>query len=259
MLISSKKFSTIRKENTIKHAADIMSSEKTRRIFVTEPNKTLDGILTATDIVDFLGGGTRFNIIKEKHAGNLLSAMNEPVRKIMNEAVVTIQKKDSIEEAQRILIDKKVGYLPVLDKKKVVGVVSERDFVSLIAKELTDQKVKDYMRRDIILGTSGMRVKDVAKVMVRNGFRRIPIVREKKLIGVVTTRDLVSAFAYRSSPDFLEVRINKIMKKPIIISPEANLSNAAETMIANDIGGLPVVKNEKIVGIITERDILESI
>ncbi len=258
MLISSKKFSTIQKENTIKHAAEAMSKEKTRRVFVAGPNKELAGIVTATDLVDFLGGGTRFNIIKEKHRGNLLSAINEPVREIMNESVITIQKKDSIDDARRVLIDNRIGYLPVLDGDKIIGVVSERDFVSLISKGLTEQKVGEYMSRDLILGTTGMKIEDISKVMVRNGFRRLPIVSEDKLVGIVTTRDIVSAFADRFSPDFLEIRIDRIMKKPVTTSPETTLSDAAKIMVDNGIGGLPVISDNKVVGIITERDILES-
>lgn len=259
MLVCSKTFPTIQKENTIKHAADSMSENESRRLFVTEPDDTLLGLVSATDIVDFLGGGDKFNLIEKKYGERILPAINEHVRKIMEEDVVTLSHKAVIDDALEKMHEEDVGYLPLLKENKVQGVISERNFVKLVSKQLSDSEVSDFMSEDVILGTSGMKIRDIAKVIVRNGFRRIPIVREKELIGIITTRDIVTEFAEDFSSDILDKRIDKIMREPVTASPDDLATDVAEMIVSKDIGGFPVVKDGNVVGIITEKDILDGV
>ncbi|MFO7872094.1 MAG: CBS domain-containing protein [Candidatus Undinarchaeales archaeon] len=259
MYICSNEFPTIQKEDTIKHAADKMSAGKSRRLFVTEPDNTFLGIISATDIADFLGGGEKYNLIKENHNGNIAKAINEHVRKIMEEGAITLDYNDSIDSCLKKMHEKNVGYVPILKEKKIIGVVTERNLVNLISKQVSDLEVKDLMSKNVILGTSGMKIRDVAKVIVRNGFRRIPIIKEDEVVGIITTRDIVSAFAENFSTDILDMHIDNIMKKPITTKPNELAINAADKITSKGIGGLPVVKDNKVVGIITERDLMQTL
>jgi CBS domain-containing protein len=259
MSLATREAITIQKSNSIKHAAEMMAENNIRRLWVTEPDGTLVGILTAKDVVDFLGGGDRFLIIHEKHKDNLPAAINEPVRLIMTEAPTTLSVRNSLDEALKLMHKEGRGSVPLLDNGKLAGIITETAFAHTISKNISNQKVSEFMSKDVIFGTEGMKIKDIAKVMVRNGFRRLPILRERELAGVVTTRDIITQFAENFSADILERRVSKFMKKPTTVSPNDLIADAAELMRKHDIGGLPVVEGEKVVGILTEKDLLKTV
>jgi CBS domain-containing protein len=259
MTIAEKNIATLQRENSIKHAADLMAKKKTRRVFVTDPNGKLRGVVTAKDIVDFLGGGDRSKIIRERHQGNLLSAVNEPVRLIMTEKVNSLKTNDSIEDAIKIMQKTKRGGIPILDDEKLVAMATEKRLARLISKSFSEEIVRDHMSEKIIFGTTGMRVADVSKVMIRNGFRKLPVLSERKLVGTITAQDIVAAFSKDLSSKFLVTRVDKIMTKPISVPLDTAVIDAAEVMRKNKISGLSVVENEKVVGMFTESDLIRTL
>ena len=65
---------------------EMMNREKIRRISVVDPGTgRVEGILTNMDIVDLMGGGSKYNLVKFKHNHNMISAINEPVKEIMSD------------------------------------------------------------------------------------------------------------------------------------------------------------------------------
>jgi len=97
----------------------IMVKEGFRRIPIVDPGtKRLQGIVTASDIVDYLGGGEKFRIIQREHAGNFFKAINEPVRHIMTREVFSVYTSAKISDAIDVMIENKVGGLPVVDGRR---------------------------------------------------------------------------------------------------------------------------------------------
>lgn len=90
--------------------------------------------------------------------------------------------------------------------------------------------------------------------MQSGGFHRLPVVQEGKLVGIVTDRDL------REHRGHLEhIKVNGVMsEKPVTVSPGATLEETAQIMLERQFGGLPVVENGRLVGIITSSDILTA-
>jgi acetoin utilization protein AcuB len=93
-----------------------------------------------------------------------------------------------------------------------------------------------------------------AHKMQSGGFRRVPVVREGKLVGIVSDRDL------REHHGHLEhTKINGAMSEnPITVTPATTLEEAAQIMLERQIGGLPVLADGRLVGIITASDILKA-
>jgi acetoin utilization protein AcuB len=85
-------------------------------------------------------------------------------------------------------------------------------------------------------------------------FRRLPVVSDGKLTGIITERDL------RQYAGVLErTKVNAVMtEKPITVGPEAMLEDAADIMLKNQIGGLPVLHQGQLVGIITISDVMQA-
>ena len=90
--------------------------------------------------------------------------------------------------------------------------------------------------------------------MQTGGFRRLPVVSEGKLVGILTDRDL------REHQGHLEhTKINGVMtEKPVTVTPATTLEDAAQIMLERQFGGLPVVADGRLVGIITASDILQA-
>lgn len=87
-------------------AIETLTQWGVRRLPIVDPGThRLKGILTARDVVDFLGGGEKFNLINVKHDGNFLAAINESVSRIMKHEVRTLSPGASLQEA--INIDRK--------------------------------------------------------------------------------------------------------------------------------------------------------
>ena len=243
MTLAKKDVISIPQTKTIKEAAEMMIENEFRRLPVTDPgsNKLL-GIVTAMDILDFLGGGSKFDIIEKKHNDNFLALMTE----------------------------KGIGSLPVLDADgKLVGIVTERDFALALAGVLMDETVEDVMIKDVITTTPGTPIESCSKIMVRNNLRRIPVVEEGKLIGIVTSTDILRFFGDKkmfasmtstSGLDVLKQKISEIMQPNIsVIEPNIRLGDLCGLLAEKNIGGAPVVEDDKLVGIITERDILNTV
>lgn len=278
MSLAKREVVTAPQSATIKEAADTMVKNKFRRLPITDPGTgKLQGIVTSMDILDFLGGGDKYKILEEKYQGNFLAAVNESVKKIMTRKVHVLTDKDSISDAVVKMIKKGVGALPIVDAQdKIVGIVSERDFVLLMAGVLTDELVEDYMTEKVITTTPGTRIEGASKIMVRNKLRRVPVVGEErktphpekdKIVGIVTATDVIEFLgenkAFNSSgdaEDILNTTITDIMEKEVIsTNSRSRLGDVCQIMEDKGMGGLPVVYGDELQGIITESDILRAI
>jgi CBS domain-containing protein len=271
MMVAKRDVVQIPPTMTIMGAVKTMVKYRFRRLPVSDPGTNrLMGVVTVMDVVNFLGGGEKAQIIENKHRGNLLSAINEEISSIMEEDVITLHEGDSINEVIQMMLKGNVSGFPIVnDENRVIGIVSERDFISLVANIITGKKVADFMSHDVVSVRPDTRVEDAARVMILNDFRRLPIVHEGVMIGVVTTSDIVN---YLGSGEVFEklvtgnmhealgVPIKVIAREaPITVEPDLDLGEAADLMIARDVSVLPVVVDGALSGIITERDFLSAL
>jgi len=271
MMVAKRDVVQIPPTMTIMGAVKTMVKYRFRRLPVSDPGTNrLKGIVTVMDVVDFLGGGDKAQIIENKHKGNLLSAINEEISSIMEENVITLHTADSIEDAIKMMLTGNVSGFPIVnDDGKVIGIVSERDFVGLVANTIVGKSVADFMTRDVVTVRPDTKIEDAARVMIANDFRRVPIVQEGVMTGVVTTSDIIN---YLGSGEVFEklvtgnmhealgVPVKAIAREaPVTIEPDLDLGEAAELMMARDVNVLPVIANGALICIMTERVFLSAI
>jgi CBS domain-containing protein len=124
--------------------------------------------------------------------------------------------------------------------------------------------VGDWMTSDPVTITSKTKLPDAHKLMVERRIRRLPVVDNGKLVGIVTLGDVreaepsdaTSLSIYELNYLLAQLTVERIMTRhPITVTPETPLRVAAQIMLTQKIGGLPVVSQERLVGIITESDI----
>ena len=129
--------------------------------------------------------------------------------------------------------------------------------------------VKNWMTSDIVTIDPDTSLPEAHKLMSDNGIRRLPVIKNGRLIGIVTRGDVREAEPSEATTlsiweiNYLlaRLRIEKIMtRNPKTISPDATIGQAARMMMEQKISGLPVVDDSSsVVGIITESDIFRMV
>ncbi|MFQ5944703.1 MAG: CBS domain-containing protein [Anaerolineae bacterium] len=121
------------------------------------------------------------------------------------------------------------------------------------------------MTKSPVTVAPGETLRTAIELMKAGGFRRMPVVERGRLVGIVSERDLRVASGLPRIPHgpmdehYLldHVTIREIMAREILtVSPETMVASAARLMLEHRIGGIPVMKGESLVGIITESDLL---
>lgn len=118
--------------------------------------------------------------------------MTLKIKEIMTTDVRAISANDSISEAANIMKELDVGAVPVLDNHILVGMITDRDLVLRAVAEgkSSDERVSTIMTKDITSATSDMDVHKVADIMASKQIRRIPIVDNGRLVGIVSIGDM---------------------------------------------------------------------
>jgi CBS domain-containing protein len=138
--------------------------------------------------------------------------------------------------------------------------------VGLEAMNDPSQKtVRDIMQTKVVTISAGDTLSTVEDIMTLGGVRHMPVVHRGVLVGVVSERDLLRAslsnlteFGMEERRAFLQVvEITRVMSTPpIVISPDVTVPQAARILVEHRIGCLPVLEDGKLIGLVTEADVL---
>jgi CBS domain-containing protein len=111
---------------------------------------------------------------------------------IMTTKVVTVDISERVEEAIRLMVKFDIGSVVVTDKERPVGIITERDVTrtALRGDTLLRLPVRSLMSRPLQTGTPDMEIWFTFETMLRLGVRRLPIVENGKLVGIVSEKDL---------------------------------------------------------------------
>jgi CBS domain-containing protein len=230
----------------------------------------LIGFVTSVDIVDFLGGGLRHNLLSEKYKGNIFTAINADIREIMSTRLTYASDKSSLNDALKLMYEKNVGGLPIVDDDtRIKAIITEEDFVRFTAGIETGLNVESFMSANVVTAPAQTTIEKMTRMIIQKGFRRMPVVQDGVLMGMVTASDIMK---YMGSGEAFEKvvtgDIGEVMNLPIkslikrnLVSTErtADLGAAARKMVENDIGSLPVMDRGSLVGILTERDYVRAL
>lgn len=127
--------------------------------------------------------------------------------------------------------------------------------------------VSDWMTADPLTVPSDTPILEAMQLLRENGFRRLPVVDKGKLVGIVTDRDLKSASASKASTlsiyelNYLLAKlvVRQVMKHPVLtVGPNDPIEAAATLMEEHKVSGLPVVRGDDLLGVLTITDILKA-
>ena len=171
-------------DSSLKKAARIMIEKRIRRLAVCDAG-TVVGIITASDMIKSL-----------PEAPENMKVWFQ-VDYFMGKQVVTVDEELLVEKVAEVMAEKRVGGVIVTSQGKPKGIFTERD---LLTKFLATDKsliaeVGNNCSSPLITAPIGMCVHEAAEIMTKNRIKRLPITKEKELVGVLSARDLVEAYA----------------------------------------------------------------
>src|SRR5919204_4601855 len=115
--------------------------------------------------------------------------------------------------------------------------------------------VGDIMHADVKTASTEDSFADVAKMMRANGISSVVILDGTKLAGIVTERDIVNLVAAGGDPNAVRVALGMTRRDLETVSPKTDIVEAAEHMVSRNIRHLPVLDKDKVVGIVSIRDL----
>ncbi|MBI9046811.1 MAG: CBS domain-containing protein [Anaerolineaceae bacterium] len=128
-----------------------------------------------------------------------------------------IQPDKTVFDALRIMADKDVGALLVMEDEKLLGILSERDYarkIILLGKASVDTPVKEIMTEEVFTVHPEQTIYECLEIMVDNHFRHLPVVQEGKVIGVISIGDVVNAIIHRQQKSIRELENQLTQKEP---------------------------------------------
>jgi len=172
----------------------------------------------------------------------------------------------------------------VNERRKLLGVVTKTDLVSIFLVQSTASlKISKIMTKKVITVSPDESLFEVESVLFNNAIRRVVVTKGKIPVGIITYRDFIPAKTFDLHREFTdpvesseiaqssqinEFNVNRLSylltfaakdimtKNPFVVYPDDVVYTAAILMIRHDISGIPVIKNKKLVGIVTKSDIV---
>jgi CBS domain-containing protein len=108
--------------------------------------------------------------------------------------IFSVEPKTTVFDAIHLMATNKIGSILVMEKEQIVGIFSERDYMNNIILEgrtSKETKIKDVMTQKVTFITPDMSIEEGLAVMTEKGCRHLPVLDNRKLIGVVSMGDLV--------------------------------------------------------------------
>lgn len=257
---------------TIIEGIQMMSRHNFRRLPITDPgNKKLIGIVTITDVINMMGGGSRYNLVANRHKGSLLAALNDEIREIATEKVDCLTASTSIQDAICLLVETGHGSFPITDHDNTIcGIVTEFDIMKMLAGATTEFTVEEIMtRKPKVIGPE-MHINCVTRQMVDHDYRRLPVVKDDLLLGMITATDIMGYLG--KGRVFTEMKtgsVDEVLNLPArdlmtatgihTAAPDDKINDAARKMLDLGIGAFPVIEEGRLTGIITEFDLVKGL
>ncbi len=187
------------------------------------------------------------------------------VREVMSSPVITEDEDVSVTIVSRDMELSGIGSVVITKGGKPAGIVTDRDMmIKVCAKRRTgDVKVKEIMSSPLITIGPGAPVEQACELMAANGIRRLPVLENDELVGIVSVRNILTQapeYVHKFYPaeegivaELLEV--GDVMTREVVTEDEATpVNKISEDMEVTGIGSVVITRGGKPAGIVTDRD-----
>lgn len=122
------------------------------------------------------------------------------VKDLMTKNGITIDLNKTVFDAAVLMSEKEIACLVIMDDKTPIGIVTERDFVRRVVSKKTplDTKISEIMSKPIITVDPDSSLRDAARLMINSKIRRLPVVKENKLVGILVVSDFAQQLSKKT-------------------------------------------------------------
>lgn len=258
---------TVTPRNTLPEARKITAEHKIRALPVMDGDR-LVGIVTRRGLMrldlSFLGGKT---------PQNKVDLPEETVGDVMTRNPLIAHPESSLPKAARVMLENKITALPVMEKGRLIGILTNTDVLRFLIEGYSELKKKilvgECMTYEVVTIDPDSTLLQAHELMGTRRIRSLPVVENGELKGIVTRTDLMGADPSRlvqhrdaeASYAILAQPVSKLMISPVItVTPDEEITSAAQLMVQHKFHSLPVIdKENKLVGILTESDLFQVI
>jgi signal-transduction protein with cAMP-binding, CBS, and nucleotidyltransferase domain len=196
--IMSSPLHTIAKDRSMLDASHTMEQQGVRHLCVAEDEEIV-GLISIRDLV-------RYFVYAEAGPIRELDNVYRPLSVLMQRSIETIDSDVSVQQAAQQMATKKVGALLVQQDGEFKGIVTERDLVQKVLseeKDVNELKVKRIMNHPLIDIDINRTIHDASDLMAEKWIRHLPVTENRKIVGILSVRDLIRMIALRDRPRFL--------------------------------------------------------
>lgn len=235
-------FPELKSDDRITKARKILRENTFREVYAHDGKRKLAGYIDITDVLHVTATKSDVTIegylkdITPVSQGDTLGIVLETIRK---------NKTDSV---------------PVVDDHGIFlgGVLLSELFPVVLTMQRLHGPVCDSMTRNVISCSAEDTVQRIHALIIDTGYSAFPVIKKKKVIGIISRRDLLKDGRWRTSSE-TTTTVDNLMTTPVITTgPDDDIRSAADGMVKHDISRLPVIENDVIVGIIDRHDVLNS-
>ncbi|MCH9657960.1 CBS domain-containing protein [archaeon] len=266
---------TVGPNTTLVKAREIILKNKVKRVIVVDKTKPV-GVITEKDI-----------------AKKIYELGTTPIKSVKAvdfkpKTLFTLTRDNTVQECAKLMKRHRINSIIILNKNEALdGIVTKTNLISsFLTCKIISVKVSKLMKRQLITVTPSDPILYAESLLIKYGLSRIIVKQNQIPTGMITFRDFVPAkipqwIAESADPkDVQEYKFKEGLKEnhsnqlsylfpfhatdimstnPITVEMDEDVGVAITRMIKYDIGGLPVVKNSKLVGIITKSDIVNEL
>jgi len=120
--------------------------------------------------------------------------VSQKLKKIMVEHVITVSPDDTVKKAAQLMNLHEMGCLLVVSRERPVGIITERDVLNRVVNESRDPRktrISEVMSKPLVTASQNMRSGDAARLMLERNIKKLAIVEDGKLVGIVSLTDLL--------------------------------------------------------------------
>lgn len=273
---------TVASSDSIDRAISLMEERDVHHLVVVCDGRAV-GMVSDRDVL--ISTGWMFAVERQlapRHGGPPGVVGPTRIEQIMSRPVVGLNPADSAREAAQIMLERKIGAVPILRNGALVGLVTETDLLRWLDElAFGDTPVAVFLRAlvreripaQIVWAAPDAPLEDVIDIFRRFRVRHVPVAdMERMLVGIISDRDVRRALGWSSTRDMqaeaegrlIDVEQPKIVAETMqrevaTIGPNDTLRSALRRMLEQRIHSLPVVEGPKLFGIVSATDFTRAI
>lgn len=251
--VMSKDLVTVDKDRSLKDVLDLMAQHRITKIPVTEDGD-LVGIITDGKIADKLGRAHNRGIQTSRlHASG-----------VMEKDFVVAHPDEDIETLLADVGKPGLTMIPVVQGRKLVGVVTKANLLKLVKSDVALQRI---MKTELKSVTPSERLVHARRLLLDNDIARLPVLEGGKVSGIIAEHEIANAFASFKGADahvqkanVRDLEVGPYMRRQVVTGkPEMTARQAAKHMLDHHVGALMVVDPSGVVqGIVTRTDLIRT-